>query len=41
MDGFWLGVACSFPLYFLLDHILIPWIVDRSTRLTVRIRDRE
>ncbi len=33
---FWQGMLMALPVYFLLDHYLIPWLVDERLRLRVR-----
>jgi len=43
VDGFWLGMAAALPVYWILDHHVIPYLVDRKRHLqmrTVRVRSR-
>lgn len=38
LEGFWLGVGASFPLYVLLDHVVIPLIVHYMRHVRFRAR---
>jgi hypothetical protein len=36
MEGFWLGVAFALPVYWIADHLVIPYIVDELRAVHVR-----
>lgn len=40
IDPFWLGMATALPVYWFLDHVLIPFVVDELRMTRVRVRGR-